>query len=139
VTRLFSAVSQVAQARLENLGRRLGLRAALIGACVLAGVVFLGFALAAATVALADRYGVINALAIMAAGALVVLLGCLVALAWEKRRHRRLAARRSALDREFMRTAALSMIPDRSPSRPTLGLGLVVLGAILVLMRRKDD
>jgi MYXO-CTERM domain-containing protein len=31
------------------------------------------------------------------------------------------------------------MVPGRMPSRPVLGLGLVALGAILVLLRRRGD
>ena len=83
VARLFATVSRVAEARVRNIGRRAALRAALIGGCVLAALLCLGFALIAATVALADRFGTINALAIMAGGALVVLLILLAALAWE--------------------------------------------------------
>ena len=85
--------------------------AALIGGGVLAALVCIGFALAAATVALAARVGIIEALAIMAAGALVVVLIFLGVLGLEARRHRRLRARRADLDRELYRAAALSMMP----------------------------
>ena len=85
--------------------------------------------------ALAARVGLIEALAIMAGGALVLVLLFVGALAWEARRHRRYAARRAALDREFVRAAALSMVPSRAPSRAVVGLGLVALGALLVLLR----
>ena len=93
----------------------------------------------AATMALAERFGTINALAIMAGGALVVLFLLLAALAWEDRRHRRLAARRAALDRELARAAALSLVGDARPSRPVIGLGLVAIGALMVLLRRDRD
>lgn len=135
---LFASVSRIAEARVRNAGRRLGLRAALIGGAVLCALVCIGFALAAATVALAARVGTIEALAIMAGGALVLVLVFIGILAWEARRHRRLAARRAALDREFLRAAALSMVPQRAPSRPIVGFGLVALGAMLVLLRRGD-
>ena len=75
----------------------------------------------------------------MAGGALVVLLILLAALAWEERRHRRLAARRAALDRQLARAAALSLVGGARPSRPMLGLGLVALGALMVLLRRDRD
>ena len=75
----------------------------------------------------------------MAGGALVLVLILLAALAMEARRHRRPAVRRAELDRQLYRAAALSIFPYRAPSRPVLGLGLVVLGALLVLVRRRDD
>ena len=139
VARLFATVTRIAETRLRNVGRRAALRAGLIGGCVLAALLCLAFALAAATVALADRYGTINALAIMAAGALVLLLILLGVLAWERRRHRQLAARRAVLDREVARAAAVSLMAGTRPSRPVLGLGLVALGALLVLIRRDRD
>ena len=138
MARLFATLSQVAQARLRHAGRRAALRGALIGGCVLAALVALGFALAAAAVALAARVGTVEALAIMAAGAVVVVLIFLIALAIETRRHRRLQLRRATLDRELYRAAAVSMMPSRAPSRPVVGLGLVALGALLVLARRDD-
>ena len=136
VARLFATVTRVAEARIRNVGRRVALRAALIGGCVLAALLCLGFALMAATVALADRFGMINALAIMAGAALLVLLILLAALAWEERRHRRLAAQRAALDRQLAQAAALSLVGGARPSRPMVGLGLVALGALMVLLRR---
>ena len=139
VARLFATVTRVAEARIRNLGRRAALRAALIGGCVLAALLCLAFALAAATVALADRFGMINALAIMAGGALLVLLILLAALAWEARRHRRLAAQRAALDRQLAQAAALSLVGGARPSRPMVGLGLVALGALMGLLRRDRD
>jgi hypothetical protein len=139
VARLLATVSRVAEARIRNIGRRAALRAALFAGCVLAALLCLGFALMAATVALAVRVGTINALAIMAAGALVLLLLLAGALAWEERRHRRLAAQRAALDRELARAAALSLAAGARPSRPVIGLGLVAAGALLVLLRRDRD
>jgi uncharacterized iron-regulated membrane protein len=139
VARLFATLARVAETRIRNIGRRAALRATLVGGCILAALLCLVFALMAATVALADRYGMINALAIMAGGALILLLSLMVALAWEARRHRRLAAQRVRLDRQLYRTAALSLMGDARPSRPVLGLGLVALGALLVLMRRDGD
>lgn len=135
MARLFATVSQVAQARLRNFGRRAGQRAALYAGCAVAALVCVGFALAAATSALADRFGMVNACAIMAGGALLVLLILMGILALEGRRHRRLAERRASLDRQLYRAAALSMVPNRMPSRPVLGLGLVAVGALLVLFR----
>ena len=139
VARLFATVTRVAEARVRNVGRRVALRAALIGGCVLAALLCLGFALMAATVALADRFGMINALAIMAGAALLLLLILLAALAWEERRHRRLAAQRAALDRQLAQAAALSLIGGARPSRPMVGLGLVALGALMVLLRGDRD
>jgi hypothetical protein len=136
VARLLATLQNVAEARLRYAGRRALVRASLIGGCVLGALLCLGFALAAITVALADAVGIMAALAIMAIAALVLILILLTALSIEARRHRARAARRSQLDREFYRTAALSMMPSRAPSRPVIGLGLVALGALLVLARR---
>jgi hypothetical protein len=139
VARLFATVARVAETRARNIGRRAAVRAALVGGCILAALLCIGFVLAAATVALADRVGMINALAIMAGGSLVLVLILLGVLELEARRHRRYAARRASLDRELYRAAALSALPRRAPSRPVIGLGLVALGALLVLARRGDD
>jgi hypothetical protein len=75
----------------------------------------------------------------MAAAALVLLLALLGALAWEARRHRRLAVRRAALDRELAQAAALSLVGGARPSRGAIGVGLVALGALMVLLRRDRD
>jgi hypothetical protein len=139
--RAFATLVSVARARLRHAGQRLGLRAALIAGCVLAGAVFLGFALAALTVALTARVGLLQALVIIAGAALVLVLVLVGLLAVEARRERRLAARRASLDRELLRAATLSAaIPHaaRLPTRAGLGLGLVALGALLVLARRRD-
>jgi hypothetical protein len=136
VARLFATVARVAEARVRNIGRRAAVRAGLIGGCILAALVCLGFVLAAGTVALAEQVGLLNALAIMAGGALLFVLILLGALELESRRHRRYAARRADLDRQLYRAAALSAIPTRAPSRPVIGLGLVALGSLLVLARR---
>ena len=135
----FATLTRVVEARLRHLGRRAALRAGLIAGCALAALACLVFLLAALATALADRYGAITALVIMAGLALILVLVLLLALAIEARRHRRLAARRTAADRQFYQAAALSMAPRTRPSRSAVGLGLVALGALLVLMRRGED
>lgn len=134
--RALSAVSRIAEARVRNMGRRAALRAGLMAGCVVAGLLCLSFGLAAGTVALAHRVGWIEAFGIMAGGALVVLLLLLSILAIEARRHRRLAARRAALDRQMAQAAALSLVGNVRPSRSAIGLGMVGLGALIVLLRR---
>lgn len=136
--RLLSTVSQVAQARLHQISRRAALRGELMFGAAVAGIIALVYALIAATIALARRFGTLEALGIVGGVAFVVMLGFVLALWLEARRHRRLAARRAALDAQLYRAAALSLVPDRAPSRPVLGFGLVALGAALVLLRRKD-
>lgn len=137
--RLFATVSRVAQARARQIGRRAVLRGSLIAGCALSALLCIGFAVAALTVALAREVGPIAALAIMATGALALILVFLGLLALETRRHRRHAVQRANLDRQLYRAAALSVVPDRAPSRSVVGLGLVALGALLVLARRSGD
>ena len=132
----------VAQARVRHASQRLGLRAALICGCILGGLLFLGFALAAATVALTDRVGPLQALVIMAGIALLAVLVLVGVLVGEARRERRIAARRAVLDRDLLRAASISAALPRVAglsSRTGIGLGLVALGAMLVLGRRRRD
>ena len=104
-------------------------------------MIFLGFVLAGGTVALTERVGQLQALVIMAGVALVVLLALVGILAIETRRERRIAARRASLDRQLLRAAAISAagrgIAAAGPRG--IGLGLVALGALLVLARPRDD
>ncbi|MFT3974085.1 MAG: hypothetical protein QM699_11735 [Amaricoccus sp.] len=136
--RLLSTASQVVQTRLKQMSRRAALRGELMFGAAVAGIVALVYALIAATVALSREYGSLTAMGIIGGVAFVVMLGFLLALWIEARRHRRLSARRAALDAQIYRAAALSLVPDRAPSRPVVGFGLVAIGAALVLLRRKD-
>ena len=140
MARPFATLLSVAEARLRHAGQRLGLRAALLACCALAAALFLGFALAAATVALAERFGLLQALVIMAGAALALLLVLIGVMAIEARRARRVAVRRASLDRQLLRAAAISAAPRaaRLPGRGGVGLALVALGAALVLSRRGD-
>jgi heme/copper-type cytochrome/quinol oxidase subunit 2 len=135
----FASLARIAEARVRRVGRRMGLRLTLIAACALAGSVFLFFALAALTVALTEEIGLLDALAVIAAGALVIVGLLLAALALEARSHRRTLARQRPLDRQLLQAAALSAVPSRLPSRPVAGLALVAFGALLVLMRREGS
>ncbi len=138
---MLGSLGRLAEARVRDAGRRAGLRAGLAAGAALAGLLVVGFLLAAATVALAERLGLVNALLVMAGGAFVVALILMLTMRIQARRDRRAAAIRSELDSRLLRAAALSMVPTRTPSRPVVGLGLVALGALLVLMRGKggDD
>jgi Na+/melibiose symporter-like transporter len=136
---VLAVLTQMAERRARAFGRRAALRGALMGGCVLAALLCICFALAAATAALADQVGIIAALAIMAGAAMLVVLVFLLALSVEERRHRtRVQPMRARLDRDLYRAAAVSMAPRRPPSRGAVGLGLVALGALLVLARRGD-
>lgn len=142
MARPLATLLSVARARVSHAGQRLGLRLGLLAVCLLAALICLGFALAAATVALSARVGLSEALLIMSGAALVVVLLVIGVLALEDRRERRIAARRAVLDQQLIRTAALSAaVPHaaRLPGRGGVGLGLVALGALLVLMRRRDE
>jgi len=139
VIRLLSSVGRVAEARLKDAGRRIGMRVVLTAAAALAGLVAAGFAIGAVTVALAARLGTIEALLVMAGVALVVMIALLIVISAQARRDREQAALRAELDSRLIRAAAVSMIPTRAPSRPVLGLALVAVGALLVMIRRRDD
>lgn len=135
-----ASLYSVAGARVRHASQRLGVRLALFAAVGLAGLIFLGFALAAATVALTERVGLLQALVIMAGGALVVVLVVVGVMAMEARRERRLAARRAALDRQLLRSAAIASAVPRATGLTTrggIGMGLVALGALLVLAHRR--
>jgi hypothetical protein len=134
---LFGQITRLAEARLKQTGRRLGFRAALAVVAGLAFVVFLLFGLAALAVWMMRFMSPPEALLVVAGGALLIVLGVLVALSLEARRHRRLAAKREAFDRQLVRVAALAAMPGRMPSRAVTGFGLVAAGALLVLLGRK--
>lgn len=135
--RLLSTVTHVAQTRLHQISRRAVVRGELMTGVMVCGIIALVYALIAVTIALARHYGTLAALGIVGGVAFVAMLACLLALWIEARRHRQLAARRAALDAQLYRAAALSLIPDRAPSRPVVGFGLVALGAALVMLRRR--
>jgi hypothetical protein len=136
--RVLATVSRIAQVRLHQISRRTARRAELMLGAAVAGIIVLVYLLIAVTVALARQTGTLGALAIVGGIALLVMLGFLLALRLEAGRHRQMAARRAELDAQLYRAAALSLVPDRLPSRPVMGFGLVALGAALVLLRRRD-
>lgn len=136
---LFGHITRLAEARVKQTGRRLGFRVALAVVAGLAFVVFLFFALAGLAVWMTHFMRLQDALLVIAGGALLIVVAILVALALESRKHRRLAARREAFDRQLVRAATLAAMPSRMPSRSVTGLGLVAAGALLVLLGRKKD
>ena len=111
-------------------------RLALLAGCALAGLVFLVFALAAATVALTERFGLLQALGDHGGR------GAGRGPAADRRLGDRGPARRRtraparALDRQLLASAAIrGRVPRAAhlPARGGIGLGLVALGAALVL------
>ena len=139
---VFASLGRVAKARVRDVGRRAQLRASLAGGALLFGLIALGFALLAATVALAEELGLLNALLVMAGGAFVIAIILIVVMKAQARRDRRMAAARAEMDSRLLKAAAVSMVPGMAPSRPVLGLGLLALGALMVLGRRgggRDD
>lgn len=135
--RLLSTVTHVAQSRLHQISHRAVLRGELIAGAAICGIIVLVYALVAVTIALSRHFGTLEALGIVGGIVFVVMLAFLLGLWMEGRRHERLAARRAALDAQLYRAAALSLIPDKMPSRPVVGFGLVALGAALVMLRRR--
>ena len=134
---LFGEITRLAEVRVKQTGRRLGFRVALAAVAGLAFVVLLFFGLAGLAVSMSHGMRLQDALLVIAAGALVIVVGILLALSLESRKHRRLAAQREAFDRKLVRAATLAAMPSRMPSRSATGLGLVAAGALLVLLGRK--
>lgn len=136
---LFGQITRLAEARVKRTGRRLGFRVTLAAIAGLAFVVFLFFGLAGLAVWMTHYMSLQDALLVIAGGALLIVIGILVALSLEARRHRQRAAQRGALDQELVRAAALTAMPSRMPSRSVTGLGLVAVGALLVLLGKKRE
>lgn len=136
---IFGQITRLAEARVRQTGRRLGFRVALAAVAGLAFAVFLFFGLAALAVWMTHFMRLQDALAIIAGGALLLVLVILVALAIEARRHERRAAQREAFDRQLVRAATLAAMPSKMPSRSVTGLGLVAVGALLVLLGKKRE
>ena len=75
-----------------------------------------------------------DALLVIAAGALVIVVGVLVALSLEAASTAGWRRSAQAFDRKLVRAATLAAMPSRMPSRSATGLGLVAAGALLVLL-----
>ncbi len=98
------------------------------------GLIFLIFGLATATVALAERFGLLVALGIMAGAALFLCLFVLVLWKLADRRARALAAERAELQRRVRQLAMLSAIGTTRPKASHLvGLGVVAAAVMLIL------
>jgi hypothetical protein len=140
---LFASLAGIAEARARGAARRAGRRAGLAALAGLLALVAIGFGTGAATVALANRYGAVTALLVMAAIAVVGVLIVVAVLAADARRARREAARRPGLERTMARAAIYSAATAgrkaRLPSRGLVGLAFVAIGALLVLRGRDDD
>lgn len=136
---VIASLTRIAQARIRDAGRRAQIRAALAVGAAVFGLIGVGFGLLAATVALAEEIGLVYALLTMSGGALVIALIMVVVMKAQARRDRRMKAVRADMDSRMLKAAALSMVPTMSPSRPVIGIGLVALGALLVLARRGGD
>ena len=136
--RRFGSLAGIAGSRFRSATHRLRRRATLIAIAAFLALLAFGFALAAATTALADEIGRTGALLVMAGLALAGLLVMLGLLAAEAREAREIAARRASLEGELARAALLGAAIPRlaRPSRGVVGLALVALGAFLVLGRR---
>ena len=113
-------------------------KAAFGAVAAVCGLMALIFGLVALTLGLADWLGTIPALLILCAISLAGAGIALALLASEARKARLIAARRAPLDRELARAALLSAAPlgVRRVPRGVFGLGLVVLGALLVVTRK---
>lgn len=100
------------------------------------GLLFLIFGLGAATVALARQFGLLEALAIMAGGALALCIVVLVLSSLADRRARALAAERAELQRRLRELALLSAIGTARPKAAHIvGLGVIAAAVLLVLGR----
>ena len=134
---VFGQITRLVEGRLKQTGRRLGLRVVLAAVASLAFVISLLFGLAALAVWMVRYMPLHEALLIIAGGALLVVVAILIALSLEARKHRRHAAQREAFDRQLVRVATVAAMPTRMPSRSVAGLGLVAVGALMVLLGKK--
>lgn len=129
-------LARVAETRAKRVGRHLGVRAALVAACVVVGGLVAFCLLAAVTIALAEWLGWIAAFCIIAALGLIVLLILVILLGVEERRYRQRALAGQRVERQQVyQAAAFAAVPRRLPSRPVAGLLLVAAGALLILAR----
>ena len=133
LARMFLSLGGAQVAAVRDTAARRFVYFALIG---LFGALFLFFGLAAATVALAERFGLLEALAIMAGGALFLGLVAFGLSKMADRRARELAVERAELQRRLRQLAVLSAVGAARPKAAHLvGLG-VVAAAILLLVGR---
>ncbi len=113
----------------------IGHRLKLLGVYAAAGV-FATLAVAsvagAAAIALADRFGAVNALMMVAGAMAVVALGLALTAIAMKRSHLR-AEESMRLNRRMAMVGALSLLAGRSSRKPAMLL--VVIGAVLALRR----
>ncbi len=137
---ILRSVGAVAEARVRASARQVQRKALFGVVAALFGVMALVFGLIALTLGLADWLGVIPALLMLCAISLAGTGIALALLASETRKARLLAARRAPLDRELARAALFSAAPlgVRRLPRGLVGLGLVALGALLVVTRSSD-
>lgn len=98
------------------------------------------FALVAATIALAGRYGALHACLFMAGGAAVMAIVAWIALRIAAARERRRARERAKSNRTLLAAAALTALPMLLRSRPALliSLPLLALGGFSLLSGRGD-
>lgn len=134
---VFGQITRLVEGRLKQTGRRLGLRVVLAAVASLAFVISLLFGLAALAVWMVRYMPLHEALLIIAGCALLVVVAILIALSLEARKYRRHAAKREAFDRQLVRVATVAAMPTRMPSRSVAGLGLVAVGALMVLLGKK--
>ena len=131
LARMFLSLGGAQVAAVRDQAARRIVYFALVG---LFGLLFLVFGLAAGTVALAERFGLLAALAIMAGGALFLCVFVLVLSNLADRRARALAAERAELQRRVRQLAMLSALGATRPKATHLvGLGVIAAAVMLVL------
>ncbi len=120
-------------ARLSETRDQIGRKIVFVALLAFFGLAFVIFGLAALTALLAEKYGLIAALAMMATGALICLLLVFIAMKVADGRHRARAAEQAALQSRLRQLAMLSAV---AAARPKLAhmVGLGVLGAIAALV-----
>lgn len=144
IAKLFIAL---ATAQFGELKAHTGRKVAYSGALFFFGLIALIFGLAAATTALAQRFGLLHAFLIVAG---LALFGCIVVLILmniAERKHRRVALERDEMRDRLKQLALMTALGGTATGKPGLakivGIGVVGLATLLAVNsarnRRGDD
>lgn len=130
-------VAGMGTARVRRVSRNARAQAIAIGFLALFALTALVFCLTAVSVALAEWLGLLEALVVMSAAALLACLATILVIRAQARRRDRQKAMEAMQDRRLMETAAITLLPQLRGAG-MLGLGVLAVGAFLLSRRRGD-